>query len=142
VIIKKAKSKDMNEVINLFTESFSEAPFNERWNKANAIKKIKQYRKSGIINIAIDNNLIIGFIMYHYTIWDTCLHLFIDELGVKKEYRKKGIATILIRYAEKDAKNKNVRIIELIANKESNAFRLYKKLDYKETHAIVMEKHI
>lgn len=140
--IRKVAKNELKKVANVFKESFAEHPFNEKWTNENAIKKIRKYNKDGEIIVAIENKKVLGFIIYRYLIWDKSPRFFIDELGVKREYRGRGIATYLIKKVEENAKKKRVNVIELVANKRSNAFQLYKRISYQGTDAVLMEKRL
>ena len=142
MIIQTTKDSELKEVASLFMEVYAEPPYNEKWTEKNALAKIKMFYKTERILVAIEDNKIVGLIIYQKIIWDTALKVFIDEVGVKKEYRNKGIATQLLKKVEEDAKKEGLVTIELISNMKSKAFNLYKKLNYHETDCILMEKKI
>jgi ribosomal protein S18 acetylase RimI-like enzyme len=139
-MIRKAKKEDLNKIASLFKKGFSEKPYNEKWTDRNAKDKIEEYYKNGTILVNIENNSILGFIIFSELLWDNHIKLMIDEMVVDEAYRGKGIGTLLLKEAEKPAKKKGINNIELVSNINSNAFNLYKKLNYKETGLVVMEK--
>lgn len=139
-MIRKATSRDLKEIATLFRKIFSEAPYNEKWSNKSSNKKIREYRMSGDILVAIDNKNIVGFIVYTEILWDTFYLFFINELAVKKSHRNKGIATQLLQAVENEAKKRGIPKIELIVNKTAIALHLYKKLGYRESKHIEMVK--
>lgn len=138
--IRKASNKELNEISKMFQKGFSEKPYNEKWTDKNAQKKIKNYYKDGTILVSIKDNKIIGFIIFSELLWDNHIKLMIDEMVVDESHRGKGIGTLLLQEAEKSANKKGINNIELVSNINSEAFKLYKKLNYKETGLVVMEK--
>lgn len=142
MIIREAKEMDLKEIAVLFKEVYSELPYNENWTDKNALKKINDYHKFDKILIASEDNKIIAFIIYHEIIWDNHSNIFIDEIGVDKDYRGEGIAKNLLKNVEEYAKSNGFSKIELVSNMKSNAFQLYKKIGYEETNCKLMEKII
>ena len=85
----------------------------------------------GFGKVAYFNDKIIGFVVVEK--WMGC----IVSLYVKEEYRKKGVATQLIKCCEDTARRQGRRFISLdILSGNEKALTLYKKLgfyDYKTT---------
>ena len=61
-----------------------------------------------------------------------CAH--VESLGVKKEYRRKGIGIKLTKYCEKIAKKNKINKIGLMVGETDNPYAkaLYKKIGYKD----------
>ena len=83
---------------------------------------------------ALENDIVIGNIMIT-TLFDPVKNVksyYLNYVSVLKKYRKKGIATTLLKYVEYLAIKENISYIELTSNsKRIDATRLYLKLGYK-----------
>lgn len=87
--------------------------------------------------IAVDNNMILGYIFIKITNPRLNAELYkeaiIDALYVDKEYRNKGIATKLIEKAKEYSKENNAKKISISVIKDNQkALNLYNKLGFKE----------
>lgn len=108
-----------------------------------SIEKVKfslLYNKNEVIIVDEQDNDLTGFICLQIKTsfcYEKSL-VEITELYIKEEYRNKGIAKSLLRFAEKHCKEKlNINKVELITNKANiNAQSLYKKSGY------AMQDHI
>ena len=94
------------------------------------IKKIYSNKQGKVISIVIrKNQWIIGHISYH--IEKNKYHIF--HLFIKKEYRKLGLATKLIKKIENHCFMKKVNYISLkVVKKNKEAINLCTKLGYKQ----------
>lgn len=83
---------------------------------------------------AFENDIVIGNIMIT-TLFDPVKNIksyYLNYVSVLEKYRKKGIATTLLKYVEYLAIKENISYIELTSNsKRIDATRLYLKLGYK-----------
>ncbi|MFW5794273.1 MAG: GNAT family N-acetyltransferase [Bacillota bacterium] len=76
--------------------------------------------------VALDNNNFIGGISCE--IYDDTL--YISRIAVKENYRKKQIGKNLMQFLEKEAKKRNLKVIQL-GTCEFQAKGFYNKLEYK-----------
>ena len=141
IIIEKAKKSDYEDIIKVFSEVselhainlswkfkssdpkviFSEEYFNELLNDSNVI-----------FFVAKNNSEIIWFLRWtrkkiinHDLLQDRDF-LMIDDLGVKNDYHKKGIGSLLMKEVESWSKTKNVSEIELnVWSFNENAIQFY-----------------
>ena len=89
--------------------------------------------KNELIYIARYNNEAVGFIcgQLYSSICYTSKQGEITELYVKEAFRRKGIATMLMKHLENEFINKDVLEITVITGlKNNNAQRLYEKCGY------------
>lgn len=140
--IRKATTKDLKKVAEIFKAEFEKKPYNEKWSTKVALQKIKEYHKSGYIFVLEIKKQIIGFIIAYDFIWHDGKRAFIDEIVVSSEYQGKGFGKKLMRYAEDFFKKKKVKNVELMAVKNSKASKIYSKLGYKEEKFVLMVKPI
>jgi ribosomal protein S18 acetylase RimI-like enzyme len=124
ISIKSFSKKDYKKVKEILQEADS---FDKYWDsEKNILGRIKIDNDS--VLIAIENNKIIGTIS---------TNLFgpqvatIYRLVVKKEFRNKGIATLLIKHVESILKSKGVIEIGMYVNANKKELQeFYKKRNY------------
>ncbi len=76
-----------------------------------------------------DNNKIVGYLDY----WITFDSSTIFKIIIKKEYRNKGYASLLLEKCIEDLKNNEVFYLTLEVRKSNeNAIKLYKKFNFEE----------
>ena len=146
--IRKATKKDFSGYLWLKREE--EKHFTKLLGKRFSISD-KEYKKEfltifkskkNILLLAEEMGVIIGFL--YGTLFKN-LHDsggFIEVIYVSNDYRRKGVATTLMKEFTKTVKKKKLKKIQLSVNvKNINAFGFYKKIGYK-LHHYDMKKEI
>lgn len=121
-MIRKARKSEIREIKKL-VDSFKEMDvipdtFSEQY--------YQRILKKGILFVAEENNKIIGVCFGDYDLKEKWADLL--GLVVKKEFRKKGIGSLLIKEFEKTVKKKKLKTIDLYADKTQ--LSLFRKLNY------------
>ena len=139
--ITKAKKNDFKEYLGLKEKSLKEyskitqqkIPINHKEIK----KEFKEFFNSPkrFLLFAKDGNTIVGFLIGTLITYIFRKTGYIDDIFVKREFRKKGIASLLIKNFIQITEKKGARKFRLGVNpKNKNAIKLYKKLGFKITH--------
>jgi GNAT superfamily N-acetyltransferase len=147
--IRKAVYEDIdNGLLNLFIDGFNLHHDNrldifpdlDEDGKKHEFEKMFNDSEKNII-VVEDNNIIVGFI--EFVIRDKkTKSLWIDELFVNSDYRRKGYGKALMDYVDQFAKENNCQRVEFNCWKfNDNAIKFYNKLGYLEQR-IIYEKNI
>jgi GNAT superfamily N-acetyltransferase len=138
-----AEQKDAQEIASILLDAFKDPPFNETATLNNVLKSVEFYIKTGFISIAEINEEIVGVLVFKTELyWEGPVIIPVD-LAVKKDYRRQGIGTALLKNLELHAKNNGFKKILFKTNKNSLAVELYKKLGYEITpETVYFEKSI
>lgn len=106
-------------------------------NYLDAFKSINEDNNNELIVVEYNKKIVgmlqLTFIPYlsHKGAW-RCL---IEAVRVHKDFRSKGVGTIIFKWAIKKAKDKKCFMIQLTSNKERvDAIRFYKNLGFKDSH--------
>ena len=141
--IRKATKKDAKAISEIYKKVYSEKPYLELWKDEVILEKINENLKWQKIFVAEDNGNIIGFIFCYTFLWWNGMRGYIEDFGILKEYRGKGVGKKLLRYAEDKMKELNVNLIWLDVNKKAIvAKKLYKKRGYRDSGYIKLEKKL
>jgi len=141
--IRKAKKKELKDIIKIMLIEFSKPPFNEKDDFNSAIRSLRFYFKLGRIYVALIDKEIIGVIVFKIEQYWEGRILIIEDLAVKEEFKKQGVGKNLMGFVEDYAKNKSIKRILFTTDKRSKAISFYKKLGYKEEkNRISMTKKI
>ena len=140
--IRKAKSSDLKKIANIFKTEFAKKPYNEKWTEQGALKEIKIYFKKSLIFIIAEKNEIEGFLVVMIDSWWDGKRSFIKEIIIAEKSQRKGYGKALTSYFENYSKKRKIKTISLMSNKKSKAFKIYKKLGYKEHGFVSMEKKL
>ena len=140
--IRKVTINDLKRIVEIFREGYSKPPYNEKWTKKIATKRINNYFKDHKIFVLEINNKIQGFIIITFYIWHTGLRGYLHELVVAKEFQRRGYGRKLMEFAEKYFKKKGANEASLMTSPKSKAFKIYKKLNYKEEGFVSMYKKL
>ena len=122
--IRKAKSSEIKE-IKKFIDSFKEMDVtSETFSK----EYYQRLLKKGILLVAKENNKINGVCFGTYNLKEKWADML--GLAVKKEFRRKGIGSLLVREFEKIVKKGKLRTIDLYA--DETQLQIFRRLDYKQ----------
>lgn len=139
--IRKATKKDLNQIINLFMKEYYKEPYNERWDKSLASRRIKGYYNTNCIFWVCEaKDSISGFIIISKGVFWFGERRFVEELIIKEGFQKRGIGKMLMKKVEESFKNKSKKQVYLLSDYKSPAFKFYKKLGYHEKRWRLLEK--
>ncbi len=132
--IIKAEKKHINDVSVLFNLYRQFYKYESDLQKSNKYIKERISKKESIIFLCYYDKEATGFVQLYETFDSLNIgkKLVLYDLYVKKNYRKKGIAKVLMNKAKQYADKKRIKIIELstaITNKKAQS--LYESLEYK-----------
>lgn len=142
VKIRKIKDSEIPKVLKLYKESYSEFPYNEKWENKILLKKIKDMLSFMKCFVALTEDKIVGVIFFYLYDWDTGKKCYIEDLAVDRKFRRKGIAKKLIKNTEDFLIKNNIKTITLTVNKKANAFKLYKELNFVKSEYIKLIKEL
>lgn len=137
--IRKATSKDINQIAELMLGEFSKKPFNEKAKLQDVTKSLRFFLKIGSAYIAIDED-IVGVIVYKKEQYWEGPVIIVEDLAVKESHKGQGIGKKLL---EKIEQIKDIKHISFHTHKKSKAVQFYKKLGYKiNNNTILMSKKL
>ena len=135
--IRKATTKDLKRIAELFSVEYSKPPYSGKWPKERALKKVQAYHKSLLVYVGVLEKEIIGFIIFRVATGDREKETYIQELVVDSKFQGKGFGKILLKYVEDYSKRKGMKEIAFLAHVKSKAFKIYKKLGWKQSKTFV-----
>lgn len=95
LIIREMREPDIPEIINIERSSFSTP-----WSEISFLSEI--YKKNGISKVALFEGKLIGYICVNYVLHES--HIL--NLAVHQDYRRQGVATVLLRDILSELKRK------------------------------------
>ncbi len=118
MIIRKANSSDIDEIVRIESEWKDEYPC---WGKNGFLREFE--KENSITFIAIIEGVVCGFI----NIWITDV-VEINSVVVSKSYLKKGVASNLIKRVSEEALSRGIeRIVLEVREDNIAALNLYKR---------------
>lgn len=130
--IRKGKLSDVKTLVSLDKKASKEIKW---WRPMNQKEFVRLAKNKNYLYVAEENNKIIGYLSATIK-YDK---LFLDNLYVKENFRKKNTAKKLIKKFAGDWKNSKFKEIKLYCPEKSKSF--YEKLGFKLS-ALFMEKKI
>ena len=127
--IRPAELKDVPSLIELENDCFL-LP----WKEKDILYELNE-NPVNVMYVLEDNNYVIGFIDF----WITFDSATIAQIGIRKNYRGRGLANLLMQEMIDDCYAKKVMNITLeVRASNAKAISLYKKYNFKE---IVIKPH-
>ncbi|MCX6804369.1 MAG: GNAT family N-acetyltransferase [Candidatus Diapherotrites archaeon] len=138
-IIRKAKASDSAQIYHL-GKKIHELDFSRKYpfHELSEIKEFISRPKENILFVVEENKEIIGFVFakilsHHAGGW--CM---LDNIGVEKQHRHKGIANELLHALYKELKKRKVWYVQILEGTHHKSTRhFWKKQGYKETKTFV-----
>ena len=126
--IGKIKKDNINEIVELYIETYKKEPWNENWEKDIAENKIRDAIENNLAeNYCIKNdNKIIGIMFGHRCYFIDKKELYIDEYFIDYNYQRKGIGKYFLECIENDIKQKNYSNMVLLTKKAFPSELFYK----------------
>lgn len=120
--IRKARPEDIEQITLIEKEGVN------LWTSDNFIREFTN--SFSLFIVALDKKKIIGFAVA----WNVSDGIELNNISVKKEFRRHGIASLMIDHIKKTLKNgEPVDIFLEVAEKNIEARSFYKKLGFIET---------
>ena len=128
-MIRKAQIHDISDILRM----------NDKLNgvglsTVESMKESLEKNKNELVFVAVHNDKVIGFIcgqLYSSICYSNSLQCEMTELFVSEDYRRKGIASMLMKHMELEFSKNNVdEIVLLTGINNYNAQNLYEKRDY------------
>ena len=137
----KIKIADLSDLDNLYELN---KLFNYETSKA-VIEELIKTNDREIICIAYEDNIAVGFcsgLIVRSICYNTG-RMEIESLFVRDEYRRKNVATELVKFMEKEAIKRNLFHFHILVNIDNtSAVKLYKKLGFNDSGEILLDKTI
>ena len=131
--IEQLKEKDLAGLMALYEEAFETSTNELEPVKKTFFNKIKN-NPDYCIHCAKDNNRLIGSVMgvVCYELFGSCKpFMVVENVAVLDEYRRKGIAKMLMLELEKIARDKACSMILFVSSEHrKGAHKLYESLGY------------
>ena len=136
---------NLEEITELYIETYKNEPWKENWKKEIAKEKIKDLIENNISeNYCIKNdNKIIGAMFGRRNYFIDKKELYIDEFFIEYSSQRKGIGKYFLEYIENDIKQKNYSSIVLLTKKTFPSELFYQKNGfYTSKNMILMNKGV
>jgi GNAT superfamily N-acetyltransferase len=126
--LDKSTKEELREISEIYMEEFSKPPYNESWTIEKAVEKMNFFSEFyDLFTIKMDGG-IVGFICINPKFMCPGEVAFGEEMAIKEEFQRKRIGTWVFGEIFKIYKEKGFKKFMGIADVESKAFELYKKL--------------
>ena len=145
IVIRKADSGDINQMIGLLEELFSieeDFIFNEAAQR-HGLSMMLSDNQNRCIMVVASGKQVMGMCSAQLLVSTAKggMAALIEDMVVAKSYRRKGMGTKLLLSIEKWALEKGAKRIQLLADKNNvNALDFYKKQKWSVTQLICLRK--
>ena len=138
--IRPARKRDTNKFSEIYYSEFSKLDRN--WTRATSRARIRQAIASyPSLCFALEfDGKIIGFVLAERLDFAKGKHLYLADLAVSSKYQRKGFGEQALRHLFKIAKRRGYKSIYLNAIRVGPVLKLYRKVGFRQTKYVHMEK--
>lgn len=133
VKIRKAKKQDFLKLAEIMKSEYAKSPYNENWSKHLSLERIKYYNKHFQLFVSQMDGGVVGFISIGIAPSFGGLRGSIEDFVVDSQFQGRGIGKKLFNFAQKYLEKAGVAKIVLLADKNADIFKVYKKNGYNES---------
>jgi aminoglycoside 6'-N-acetyltransferase I len=146
LFFRQIVDKDIEEIVDLMVDTYSNEPWNEKWDRETAVNKIDSFIKNNSArNFCVTNekDKIIGVLLGFTKYFIDSKEFYIDEYFIGNNYHRKGIGKIFMEYVENILEQKGYASIVLLTTKSFPSEHFYSNIGFKTSQdTIFMYKDI
>ncbi len=124
MIIQEATEKDIPSLAKSMSLAYSEAPWNEKWTEARALRRVRAIlgNYEGLGLVAIENETVVGGLLGYVDPYAEEDFFFVSEIFVVPEMKKHGVGKKLMTELQKDLAEKGIHVVQLISIDDNETF--------------------
>lgn len=133
VDIRTLDENDIGRCGEIYVSAFSAPPYKDSWTQDAA-----EVMLDGLFQRDPDNcwcaeidEVIVGFIFC--TVFGS-FRATIQEIAIEPDYQRMGYGSALMEHALERFKEKGITAVDLVANRNAPAYRMYRKMSFAEPH--------
>lgn len=136
---KPLKEEDLDACTQAFVDIFNDDPWNDEWTFERARQYISDfYHTPHFVGVlAMENDQVVGFIYGVVRAWWSGSEFYINEMGVRSEYRNQGIGRALLEQLEKALEGQNVDNFALLTDRGMPAEIFYQKNGFRAIDRLI-----
>lgn len=142
LMIRPARRRDANKFSEIYYSEFSKLDRN--WTRATSRARIRQAigsYPSLCFAIELDGN-IVGFVLAERLDFAKGKYIYLADIAVSSEYQRMGFGEDALRFLFRIARRRGYKSIYLNAIRRGQVLKLYRKLGFKQTKYVHMEKEL
>ena len=145
-VIRKFKQEDIEQLVDIYMETYRQAPWNEEWSKEFAGQRISDLTISPISAgyvICDEKGFVVGGLFGRRTVFINSVELFIDELFISPKAQRSGYGRRMIDYVSDNLKKEGYSCLVLNTERGYPSERFYKKIGFDQKESVIfMYKNI
>ncbi len=133
-VLKELNRNDLPEIMNLFRETFTGPPWNEDWQDEqleNYLRDLTEVRTPVILGMYADD-ILTGVSIGNIRHWCGGTEYHIEELFIRRDMQNRGLGTQFLQMIEEYLKERNIRQIFLITDRNMPACEFYRTHGFTE----------
>lgn len=136
------EESDIDECVELFVSTFSQAPWNEIWDRRVVRERLDQIMKTPhSFGVVIGSPRIAGFALGFSEPWHEGSHFYLKEMCVDHAQQRQGLGTALMTFLSDEIRARGAQRIYLLTVRGDMSEAFYSKIGfYTSPKMILMAK--
>jgi len=133
------QDQDLGICSDLFIDTFSRAPWNERWDRDIVYSRLKQILDTPLsFGLIIESTSSIGFALGFSEPWHQGSHFYLKEICIHSDFQRQGVGTRLMKALITQLKENDVQKIYLLTSRGDLSESFYTKLGFYTSPKMIM----
>jgi len=145
LIFSEIDEDELLTCANLFTQAFSQSPWNEAWDVEDAFDRLSDfYHCPRTVSLkAVYENQVAGFLIGNEEVWCEDNYFYLKEMCVCHKHQRSGVGSALMKHLEAVLAEKDISRLYLMTQRETIPERFYTSLGYQlNNDLVVMRKEL
>ncbi len=140
LLIRPARKRDTNKFSEIYYSEFSKLDRN--WTRQTSRARIRQaIRTYPSLCFAMElDGKIVGFVLAEHLDFAKGKYIYLADVAVSSKFQRRGLGEKALRFLFSVAKARGYKSIYLNAIRKGPVLKLYKKLGFRQTKYVHMEK--
>lgn len=130
-MLRRFQDSDLDQCVDLFVSTFSQAPWNEKWDPIVVRERLDQIMKTPYsYGVVVGDPQIKGFALGFSEPWHEGFHFYLKEMCVDHVHQRQGLGTTLMDFLSEEVRNRGAQCIYLLTARGDISEAFYSKIGF------------
>ena len=133
ILVRKFTIKDLDECVDLYIKTYSEEPWNERWESREIVENFfkNHYANNYFLGyVVVKDERIAGISTGFLKPWINGMEYYIDDFFINVDYHRQGIGSQFMSAIKNELISQGIHAIMLNTERDYPAYKFYESMGF------------